>query len=419
MANIYARETALKNVVGRSDYISNPKRQEEIVLHKQEMKHDWKEYADFEKANQKSKNANVQARETVVALPNDLANDSEKLEQFCDLLAKKMYGENRDYEYAVHWNQSRSNLHAHFIYSERERNVESKPKVYKRDLWADSKTGRACKKDHPNAVLRAKKGEVMKDKDGNVRYDTEPFTAKDKRYNNKTWLGERNKLIQEVFKAFEYEIGIFDKETQIAQKKLYKGAKDDYREYAKNWNDLVKRANEQRRSEIEPFEREVKKLGKQVENLRRRSPEVEQARARLVKERGLLDRAQYSLTRKNLDKQLVKDYDNDKVALAKKATSPFGKGYSASDVFLYLRDVYDRIEAVKDFFVATRARLYERVGTIEKYQQEKARHLRERQDLKERESKPLRVTVEQIKQTNREIAEKNKGKNRQSHDMER
>ncbi|MCC9896924.1 hypothetical protein HK149_13100 [Streptococcus agalactiae] len=55
MANIYARETALKNVVGRSDYISNPKRQEEIVLHKQEMKHDWKEYADFEKANQKSK----------------------------------------------------------------------------------------------------------------------------------------------------------------------------------------------------------------------------------------------------------------------------------------------------------------------------------------------------------------------------
>ncbi|WP_044683155.1 relaxase/mobilization nuclease domain-containing protein, partial [Streptococcus suis] len=181
MANIYARETALKNVVGRSDYISNPKRQEDIVLHKKEMKHTWKEYADFEKANQKSKNPNVQARETVVALPNDLAKDREKLEQFCDLLAKRMYGENRDYEYAVHWNQSRTNLHAHFIYSERERNLESKPKVYKRDLWADSKTGRTCKKDHPNAVLRAKKGEVMKDKDGNIKYDTEPFTAKDKR----------------------------------------------------------------------------------------------------------------------------------------------------------------------------------------------------------------------------------------------
>ena len=55
MANIYARETALKNVVGRSDYISNPKRQEDIVLHKKEMKHTWKEYADFEKANQNLK----------------------------------------------------------------------------------------------------------------------------------------------------------------------------------------------------------------------------------------------------------------------------------------------------------------------------------------------------------------------------
>ena len=75
----------------------------------------------------------------MVALPNDLAKDSEKLEQFCDLLAKRMYGENRDYEYAVHWNQSRTNLHAHFIYSERERNLESKPKVYKRDLWLIAK----------------------------------------------------------------------------------------------------------------------------------------------------------------------------------------------------------------------------------------------------------------------------------------
>ncbi|MCC9878766.1 hypothetical protein HK152_02670 [Streptococcus agalactiae] len=40
MANIYARETALKNVVGRSDYISNPKRQEELGLHQQERTHE-------------------------------------------------------------------------------------------------------------------------------------------------------------------------------------------------------------------------------------------------------------------------------------------------------------------------------------------------------------------------------------------
>ncbi|MCC9885616.1 hypothetical protein HK151_12990, partial [Streptococcus agalactiae] len=74
----------------------------------------------------------------------------------------------------------------------------------------------------------------MKDKDVNIKYKTEPFTAKDKRFNNKSWLEERNKLIKDVFQVFKYEIGIFDQETQIAQKKLYKGAKDDYKEYAQN-----------------------------------------------------------------------------------------------------------------------------------------------------------------------------------------
>ncbi|SUN43963.1 Uncharacterised protein [Streptococcus equi subsp. equi] len=440
MANIYARETALRNVVGRSDYISNPDRQEEIVLHKKDMRHTWKEYADFEKANQKSKNANVQARETVVALPNELANDSEKLERFCDLLAKKMYGENRDYEYAVHWNQSRSNLHAHFIYSERERNLESKPKVYKRDLWADSKTGRTCKKDHPNAVLRAKKGEVMKDKDGNVRYDTEPFTAKDKRYNNKSWLVERNSLIQEVFKAFEYEIGVFDKETQIAQKKLYKGAKRDYQEYAENWNRKAKRINEERK-EIEPFEREAKRLGTEGKALQKRLPEVEKARERLAKERSLLDMAQYSLMKKDLDKHLVQEYEKDSNALAKRAKPPFYKGYRARNILIYLRDIYQQIKLIKEVFEMKRETLYRTVGTIERYQQEKARIRREEaverarskaleenkaRELESRTERsvasegPFRVDIDQIREMNQKAIEKSKAKKQsRSFDMER
>ena len=187
MANIYARETALKNVVGRSDYISNSSRQEEIVFHQKNMKNSWQDYADFEKQNKKSVNQNIEARETVVALPNDLYQDKQLLQKFCDRLAEKMYGKNRDYEYAVHWNSSRTNLHAHFIYSERERNLERKPKIYKRDIWADSKTGRTCKKDSPNAVLRCKKGEIQRDKDGNIKYEDSPFTPKDTKYKNKNW----------------------------------------------------------------------------------------------------------------------------------------------------------------------------------------------------------------------------------------
>lgn len=439
MANIYARETALKNVVGRSDYISNPKRQEDIVLHKKEMKHTWKEYADFEKANQKSKNPNVQARETVVALPNDLAKDSEKLEQFCDLLAKRMYGENRDYEYAVHWNQSRTNLHAHFIYSERERNLESKPKVYKRDLWADSKTGRTCKKDHPNAVLRAKKGEVMKDKDGNIKYDTEPFTAKDKRFNNKSWLEERNKLIKDVFQVFKYEIGIFDQETQIAQKKLYKGAKDDYKEYAQNWNREAKRLMNQRK-EIEPYQREAKKLGAEGRELQKRLPGVNEARQRLAKKRGILDQAQYALTRKDLDKQLVKDYERDSNALAKRVESPFFKGYRAKNVLEYLQDIYRNIKLIREIFESGREKLYQTVGTISKYQEhialEARRKLEEElyeKERLERSKKPseaskgsrrasegYRFNLEQIREMNRRAVENSKTKKQsRDNDLER
>lgn len=400
MANIYARETSLKNVVGRSDYISNPKRQEEIVLHKKDMKHTWKEYADFEKSNQKSKNANIQARETVVALPNDLANDSEKLEQFCDLLAKKMYGENRDYEYAVHWNSSRTNLHVHFIYSEREINLESKPKIYKRDLWADKVTGKVCKKDNPNAILRAKKGEVMKDKDGNVRYETDPFSSKDKKYNNKSWLKERNLLIKDVFRAFDYEIDIFDRETQIARKKLYKGAKNDYLEFAKKWNEKAGQIT-QNRAEAIPFEREVKKVEPAVNELKKLSKGYKSAKNRLGKERNLLDKVAYNLSQKSIDENIVSEFKAKSKEIVKMSKPPFAKGYRASSVLQYFRDLLDEIQRIKDRFLSERNLLKKDFGTIDKYQKYKLSI--------ESEQKPV-VSIDLIKEINKKALEQSRRK---------
>ena len=56
MAKAFARQTKLKNVVGRSEYISDNQRQEHIVLHSQEnMIHSWNEYADYEKQNKRIK----------------------------------------------------------------------------------------------------------------------------------------------------------------------------------------------------------------------------------------------------------------------------------------------------------------------------------------------------------------------------
>jgi len=155
-----------------------------------------------------------------------------------------MYGDNRDFEYAVHWNSARTNLHVHFIYSERERNLKREPKRYKRDIWADSQTGKTCKKDHPTAILRCKKGAIQTDKDGNPKYDDALFTTKDKKYNNKNWLVERNNLIQAVFSEFEHPIDLFDRETQLPQKKITKGCSSAFKEHALEYNQVVRERNQ-------------------------------------------------------------------------------------------------------------------------------------------------------------------------------
>ena len=89
MANAYSRTTKLKSISGRSDYISNPNRQENIVLHEKNMEHEWSEYADFEKENQRSNVANNQGREIVIALPNELSKDPEKLKGCVMIFQKK------------------------------------------------------------------------------------------------------------------------------------------------------------------------------------------------------------------------------------------------------------------------------------------------------------------------------------------
>jgi len=274
MPNVYARESSLSNVIGRSDYISNPKRQEDILLHKKDMHHSWQEYVAFEKAHKKSANENIQARESVVALPNELADDLKKLEYFCDRLAEKMYGNHRDYEYAVHWNHTRTNLHVHFIYSERERSPEKKAKIYKRDIWADPKTGRTCSKNYPNAILRCKKGEIQRDKQGNIKYNTATFSIKDKTYSRKSWIETQRQLIKEVFEEFHQEISLFNPQTQLPQKKLTKGASEAYIAYAKKYNQSVQLYNRQT-AVIEKAELLVDEMNQMTDEFSKNEKEME------------------------------------------------------------------------------------------------------------------------------------------------
>lgn len=244
MAKAFARQTKLGNVVGRSEYITDQNRQEEIVFHSKKHQHNsWEEYAEFEKQNQKSKDKNNEGREIIIALPHELENDLPKLEKIIDEYSLNLLEKNRDFEYAVHWNKKKTNLHAHIIYSERERMKERKPKRYKRDMWFNIENNRMAKANSDGAVLRFKKGEVMKDKEGNVRYDSNPFTSKDKKFKDRSFNDEIKKEIKDVLNRHGFKYRLFNSKNEVAQ--IHVGHKKSRRsETYKNLKDYNQEINQ-------------------------------------------------------------------------------------------------------------------------------------------------------------------------------
>lgn len=75
MANVFFRLTKINNALGRSDYISNPSRQEEILLHRSDLNFGWDFISKFEFEKSNSDKENWDARERVIALPNELSED--------------------------------------------------------------------------------------------------------------------------------------------------------------------------------------------------------------------------------------------------------------------------------------------------------------------------------------------------------
>ena len=73
--NNFVRMSKLSNIVGRSDYISNPNRQENILAKSTFI--DWKPYQEYERTHKKSSKANNEGRELIIALPNNWSEFSE------------------------------------------------------------------------------------------------------------------------------------------------------------------------------------------------------------------------------------------------------------------------------------------------------------------------------------------------------
>ena len=168
--------------------------------------------------------------EIIVALPNELYEDKEKLKRVCDDLVKEItQGKPFDYEYAVHWNKAHTNLHLHFMWSERENVLEREPKVYAKDIWQDKETHKLAKANAEGAELVHRKGEVQKDKDGNIKYKDEPFKAKDVRFKNRSFVQEKNKIISQTLAKYGFNLRVQTKDSPyLSQKKEYKGASQDY-----------------------------------------------------------------------------------------------------------------------------------------------------------------------------------------------
>lgn len=240
MKSIYAGASKIPNAAGRSDYISNPNRQEHLVLTNSMMTYSWKQHAVFEKAHRKTNKANNEALEVQINLPNELKDDLVAIKRICDELAARIVGEGHDMEYGVHWNKSEKSLHCHLLFSERENQTDLMPKVYKRDIWMDEETHKLAKVGAPGAELVHRKGEIQRDADGNIKYDSDLFKPKDTQYKTTRWVYQKNEIVQAVLKEHGFDLEIHTKDGPfMPQRKLYKGASEDYLAAARAWNDAV------------------------------------------------------------------------------------------------------------------------------------------------------------------------------------
>lgn len=164
----FCQAKKLPNVVGRIDYISNPKRQEHIEDYHNTADLDfWKLLADESQRRHKQqsqpkivkKNGEeitvyvqtkcCEAREFIVALPQDCDWTAKEIAEWF----KKTYSV--ECAVALHWKSDTQNYHAHIIYSERE--LLKEPKVSKRAFYYNEQ-GKPCKK--AKAVKVVPKGTV-------------------------------------------------------------------------------------------------------------------------------------------------------------------------------------------------------------------------------------------------------------------
>ena len=184
----FMRMSKLSNIVGRADYISNPARQEHIVLARSYA--DWKPYQEFERTHRKSSKANNEGRELIIALPNEWGQLGEiELASRMNELAQKILPGKTEYQWAIHWNKAHTNLHIHLIFSERDRQYTSSG-VWDRDIYL-TKDGKVARRKADRAVDRNGKVKPPVHRKGEPKDAGKPgFTPKDTKFKSRKWLDQ-------------------------------------------------------------------------------------------------------------------------------------------------------------------------------------------------------------------------------------
>lgn len=192
----FARHTKLSNICGRVDYILNQDKQEEIVCHSEFV--DFKEYANFEKSNQKTAIKNNEGREVVISIPNEWYElPRSELHEKCQYLAEVSCNKKTDMVWSCHWNKTRTNLHVHVVFSERTRLLDQEVKRYDRDIYLTNE-GKIARRKADRAV-NPKTGEILPPVHRKGEIKEGGFSAKDKTYKTKDWFeGTKERLQTEM-----------------------------------------------------------------------------------------------------------------------------------------------------------------------------------------------------------------------------
>lgn len=228
----FVRMTKLHDIVGRSDYISNPDRQECIVVARNYAH--WEAYQAFERQHQRSNTPNNEGRELIIALPNEWGSlEQIDITSHMNYIAQNLLPGKYEYQWAVHWNKAHTNLHAHLIFSERTRQTSCD--VWDRDIYLTNE-----------GKVARKKADRATDKDGNVKPPvhkkgepkTQSFSPKDTKFKSKEWLEQAKQTVREYFIRHRVKV---DEPNTVPQ---FHEGKGKEAEKIRNKNTFIRKFNE-------------------------------------------------------------------------------------------------------------------------------------------------------------------------------